>query len=104
MTVAVRARSIRFVVGAFVLASSTFARAEDGPRIELEWIAPPGCSSQGEVQAAIDHFVGRALVLSPGLSLEVRARATSDLDGHWKGSIETRLGATRRTRNLDAES
>src|SRR3954453_7142791 len=91
----------RGLLGALVLASSTIARAEDRASIDFAWIAPPGCPSQGEVQGAIDLFVGRSVDPPLGLSLEVRARATSDLDGHWNGSIETRLGATRRTRNLD---
>lgn len=84
------------------------AAAQDVPaetpaarRIELDWHAPDSCPDQEEVLERANRMLSGSQAV-----VEVRARAdvTAELDGTWRVSLQTQVGAELGERTLAGES
>jgi hypothetical protein len=87
-----------------VLFAQQLARASEPQRLNVSWIAPPGCPTLADVQISISRLLGPSSGTSTSTEIVARARASPQDDGRWLGVVETQLGTKSGKRSLYAES
>ncbi|WP_437676370.1 hypothetical protein [Sorangium sp. So ce131] len=101
-----RNRALSLALASLALAPMAEARAGEGaPGVDLDWIAPGGCSDRGRVLAEIEQRLGRSVAEGGGAPrLRARAEVSRNERGSWDLHLTTTLGETTRSRELHGES
>jgi len=94
----------------FVLASSLLiglagarsASAQGDRTVEITWLAPEGCPTQGALHAQIDELLGGVADERAGEDLTVRAKV--EHGALWLVTIETRKAASEGHRTIQASN
>jgi hypothetical protein len=90
----------RLLAASLMLLPST-ALAQSAP-VELTWDAPPGCSSEADVQARIRKLLGSARPVAG--ELRAAATVTRQDDGAWHLRLQVRAGQLVGERNIEGQT